>query len=139
MDMKRYFEKYRDVLPFAFFGILTTAVNVIVYWALAHLLNAGTMLSTFNAWIAAVLFAYVTNRKWVFHSEAVARNQIIKEMFSFFAARLATGIVDWVCMYIFVECMHLNDTVVKILANILVIIMNYVASKCIVFKKSNSN
>ena len=80
MDIKKLYEKYKDIIPYAVFGVLTTLVNIAVYWLMAHPLGLGVMPSTIIAWIAAVLFAYITNRKWVFHSEANTRNEIIKEM-----------------------------------------------------------
>lgn len=127
--------KHWDVIPYLFFGICTTVVNVVAYWICAHPLNLKTMLSTVIAWILAVLFAYVTNRKWVFHSEAHEVRDICKEITSFFGCRLATGIVDWLSMYVFVELLRINDVAVKILANIVVIILNYATSKLIIFKK----
>lgn len=135
MDIRKIYEKYKDVIPYLFFGVCTTIVNVVSYWVSAHLLHLGTMLSTVIAWILAVLFAYVTNRKWVFHSTAVGAHEIAKEMLSFFSCRLATGVVDWVSMFVFVDVLGWNDVIIKIVANIVVIVLNYVASKLIIFKK----
>ena len=70
MSLRALFEKYKDVIAYLFFGVCTTVVNVVVYWLAAHPCGLGTMPSAVIAWIAAVLFAYVTNKKWVFHSEA---------------------------------------------------------------------
>lgn len=126
---------YQDIILYGIFGVLTTLVNIVVYWVMAHPLGMGTMVSTVIAWIAAVLFAYFTNRKWVFHSKAVGANAIMKEIVSFFACRIATGVVDWACMFLFVTVLSFNDVIIKALANILVIILNYVASKLIIFKQ----
>lgn len=139
MNIKKNVEKYKDIILYLFFGVCTTAVNVISYWCGAHLLKMDTMLSTIIAWCLAVLFAYLTNRKWVFHSEASGTLEIIKEIGSFFACRLTTGIVDWVCMYVFVEVLKCNDLIIKIIANIVVIVLNYVASKLLIFKKNKSS
>lgn len=135
LDFKALYEKYRDVIPYAVFGVLTTAVNVVVFWIAAHPLGLGVMPSTVVAWIAAVLFAYVTNRKWVFHSTAHTTPEIAREMISFFACRLATGFIDWGCMFVFVDLLHFDDVVIKVIANIVVIVLNYVASKLVIFKK----
>ena len=135
MDIRKIYEKYKDVIPYLFFGVCTTIVNVVAYWVSAHLFHLGTMLSTVIAWILAVLFAYVTNRKWVFHSTAVGTHEIVKEMLSFFSCRLATGVVDWLSMFVFVDVLGWNDLIIKIVANIVVIVLNYVASKLIIFKK----
>lgn len=134
MDVKKLILKYKDIIPYGVFGVLTTLVNIAVYWGMAHPIGLGVMPSTIIAWIAAVEFAYLTNRKWVFHSEAHTPQEVLKEVVSFFACRIATGIVDWACMYIFVDILQCNDVVIKAVANILVIILNYVASKLVIFR-----
>ena len=127
-------KKYKDILLYGIFGVLTTVVNIVTYWVAAHPLGLSVMVSTVIAWIVAVLFAYVTNRKWVFHSQAEGTKEIVQEIVSFFACRLATGVVDWACMFIFVDLLHFNDVIIKAAANVLVIILNYVASKLVIFK-----
>lgn len=96
-------KEYRNLILYGVFGILTTLVNVVVYWLAAHFFLMETMPSTIFAWAIAVLFAYVTNRKWVFNSEENIKDNICKELFSFYICCLATGIVDWICMFLFVE------------------------------------
>lgn len=135
MNIKKLINKNKDIIPYLFFGVCTTVVNVIVYWICAHFINMSTLLSTVIAWGLAVLFAYITNKKWVFHSKVVTRIENIKEILSFFICRLTTGIIDWMCMIVFVGFLEFNDVIIKILANILVIILNYMASKLIIFKK----
>lgn len=127
-------EKYKDVIPYLFFGICTTLVNISTYYICAHTLSLAVMASTVIAWILAVLFAYVTNRTWVFHSQENTSRGITTEILSFFACRLTTGAVDWGCMLLFVEVLRFNDVMIKILSNIVVIILNYLASKLIVFR-----
>ena len=133
--LKNLLEKYRDMIAYLIFGVLTTVINIVVYWAAAHLLHIPTVPSTVIAWIAAVLGAYLTNRKWVFHSKAVTRQEIVMEGISFYLCRLGTGVLDWLGMYVMVDVLHWNDLIVKIAVNIIVIILNYVASKLIVFRK----
>ena len=135
---KLVLKKYQDVIPYLFFGVCTTIVNVFAYWMCSHLFLISTMISSIVAWIAAVLFAYLTNRKWVFNSNANTINDVIKEITSFFCCRFATGVVDWMCMYVFVEILNMNDLVIKVFANVLVIVLNYVASKLIIFKEEVS-
>ena len=139
MSFKQLWNKYKDVIPYVFFGVCTTAVNVIVYWLLAHVLGQGVMLSTIAAWILAVLFAYITNRKWVFHSGAKTFEDVVKEIISFFGCRFATGVLDWACMFIFATKIGWNDVLIKVIANIVVIILNYVASKFFIFKKKSTS
>ena len=122
--IKKLLAKYGDMIPYAIFGVLTTLVNIAAYWLLAHPLGLPTVPSTVIAWVLAVLFAYVTTRQ-----------EIIREGISFYLCRLGTGVLDWLGMYVMVDVLHWNDLIVKIAVNIVVIILNYVASKLIVFRK----
>ena len=133
MKLKEMMEKYKDIVPYAIFGILTTIINIVVYLFFAHILKKEVMLSTLAAWFLSVLFAYVTNRKWVFHSGVLTFSNIIREAVAFFICRLATGIADILIMFIFVNIFHFNDLFIKIISNIAVIILNYVASNWIIF------
>ena len=132
MKLKEMMEKYKDIVPYAIFGILTTIINIVVYLFLAHILKKEIMLSTLAAWFFSVLFAYVTNRKWVFHSGILTFSNIIREAVAFFICRLATGMADILIMFVFVNIFHFNDLFIKIISNIAVIILNYVASKWII-------
>ena len=135
MNVQLLMKRYKNIIPYLFFGVCTTLVNVIVYWFCAHLMKYMVMASTVVAWTLAVLFAYVTNRKWVFHSEAKNTKEIIYELISFFGCRLATGIIDWSCMFVFVNIVGFDDVIIKTLANFLVIVLNYIASKRVIFVK----
>lgn len=133
MKLKEMMEKYKDIVSYAIFGILTTIINIVVYLFFAHILKKEIMLSTLAAWFFSVLFAYVTNRKWVFHSGILTFSNIIREAVAFFICRLATGMADILIMFVFVNIFHFNDLFIKIISNIAVIILNYVASKWIIF------
>ena len=137
MDIKALWNKYKDLSPYGIFGVLTTVVNIAVYALCARKLNMSTIPSTVTAWVIAVLFAYVTNRKWVFHSKATGAKAIVTEIVSFFACRLLTGVLDVGIMKLFVDMLHFNDVIIKALSNILVIILNYVASKLVIFRKKS--
>ena len=132
---KRNFIRYRSMILYLVFGVLTTFVNVFTYWLLAHPMHLDMMLSTVLAWIAAVFFAFFTNRKWVFESKTSDSVGIAKEIVRFFSCRLATGLVDMAIMFIFVDVMAFSDVVIKMFANVVVIVLNFVASKFFVFKK----
>jgi len=132
--IRRLWEKYKDLILYALFGGMTTLVNTGVFWLCAHPLGLPVVPSSMIAWFMAVLFAYLTNRKWVFHSEAETPREITREIVSFFLCRLATGVLDWVLMWLLVDNLHLNDMVVKVAVNLLVILLNYVASKLLIFR-----
>ena len=132
---QKKYDTYKDIFFYAVFGVITTIVNICSYWLLAHVFMLDIMKSTMVAWILAVFLAFYTNRKWVFHSVVVSTIGIIKEMSAFFVCRFFTGIVDVGCMYLCVEIFYLNDVYIKIFSNILVIILNYIASRLLIFKK----
>ena len=134
-QIKESYEKYKRFLYYGISGVLTTLINITVYWIAAHLFGIKTVPSSVIAWIAAVLFAYFTNRKWVFCSGKHAAADVTIEALTFFACRLGTGIFDWLFMYITVDCLHWNDMWMKFTANVLVIVLNYLAARLIVFKK----
>ena len=137
--VREILHRYGDMIPYLVFGGLTTAVNIAVYWILAHLCRLGVMGSTVIAWILSVIFAYVTNRRWVFHSDALGLQAICREMASFFSCRLATGIVDWGCMLVFADMLGWWDLGVKVTANVMVIILNYLASKWVIFRHADEH
>ncbi len=130
-----YYAPFRDVIPYLFFGVCTTLVNIVAYWVSAHPLGLGVTASTVIAWVLAVLFAYVTNRRWVFHSSARTASEITREMVSFFSCRLATGLLDVGCMFLFVDVLGWNDILIKALDNVLVVVLNYVFSRLLIFRK----
>jgi len=115
--------------------VCTTLINVIVYYISAHLLNISTIVATGIAWVIAVLFAYITNRKWVFQSHGCEGKSIAREILLFFTCRLFTGFLDLALMFVLVDCLRFNDLIIKFTANFMVIIINYIASKVIIFKK----
>lgn len=132
--IKKLFNKYREMILYLFFGGCTTLVNIIAYYICSKI-GIGTAVSTVIAWVLSVLFAYVTNRKYVFESKTIGFSTIIKETANFFLCRLATGLLDLAIMVVFVDLLHFNGMAIKILSNIIVIILNYVASKLLIFRK----
>lgn len=124
-----------QVILYLIFGVLTTIINIFAYWALTRVMNVPVVPSTALAWLMAVLFAYATNKKYVFHSKS---NSVIKEASEFFAARIATGIMDVIIMWVFVDILGFHDVWIKTASNILVVIFNYIASKFFIFKGDKS-
>ncbi|MDR1205486.1 MAG: GtrA family protein [Peptococcaceae bacterium] len=123
-----------EKISYLIFGVLTTAVNYVSYWAVRGPLAVDYRISTVIAWILAVAFAFVTNKFFVFKSRSVRRNVLLREISSFVLARLASGVFDIGWMILAVEWIHMNDMLAKILSNVVVIIMNYILSKMFIFK-----
>lgn len=129
--MKELLMKYKEIIMYLVFGVLTTVVNIVVYFLSAELLYINYLISNALAWFLSVLFAYITNRKYVFESSS---QNILKEAVSFFSSRLATGILDMVLMWLFVYFNVVNDVIAKVIVNVIVVVLNYVLSKLVVFK-----
>lgn len=129
------FAKYKSIILYLFFGFCSTVINIAAYFVAARMLRMNTVSATIFAWVAAVIFAFVTNKVWVFDSKSWAAKVVLYEAAAFFAARIATGVLDVAIMYVFVDRMHMNDVIIKTVSNVIVIIANYIASKMIVFKR----
>ena len=127
--------KYKSIIFYIIFGVLTTLINIFSYWFFTRIFKFDTVPGTVVAWILAVFFAYCTNRKWVFESKAVLFKDIFKETVSFFTCRIITGILDIIFMWLFVDVLKINDVFIKIISDITVIILNFIFSKFFVFKQ----
>lgn len=135
------FKKHREVIMYIIFGVLTTVVDILVFSLLAH-----TVFDTENpllaqianiiAWIAAVAFAYVTNRIFVFESK---EKRILIEILSFTASRLLTLVLDAILIYVLASLIGINPDVSNIISNVVVIVLNYVISKLFVFRRAKKN
>lgn len=134
-NLKDLFYKYKELILYVFFGGLTTLVNWGGYWLLADLFHVPYLWATAIAQIVSILFAYVTNRIWVFESKAKGVAALFWEMVRFFGCRGASFVLDLLCMRVGVGALHINDKVMKLLSNVIVIIVNYVFSKVFVFRK----
>lgn len=135
-SIKEIFLKYKSVILYILFGGLTTLVNIVVYFA-CSCLKFSTAESTLTAWIISVLFAYITNRKYVFGSKSQGVKSVFKEISNFFLSRFATGLLDLAVMLLFVDILNFNGMLIKVISNIVVIILNYVLGKFLVFKPSH--
>ncbi len=129
------FKKYRELIVYIFFGVLTTLVNWAAYWVLTDLCHIDYLVSAFVAQVLSILFAYATNRTWVFHSQVRGFRGIALEMVKFFGARGVSLVLDMACMYVGVDMLHIGDKAMKIFSSVLVVIANYIFSKLFVFKK----
>lgn len=136
--------RMQELISYVFFGALTTLVNWCVYVLLTHLLGMQTFprgdmryilignLSTLTAWTVSVLFAFFTNKRYVFHSRT-ARGSAWKEFALFVSARVLSYLIFDLALYTILLYM-MNDKLDKLLMNILVILFNYIASKWVVFR-----
>jgi len=137
--MKNLFTKHKSFIMYAIFGVCTTLINWGTYYLCYSVIHIPNIPSNIIAWVLAVAFAFITNKIWVFDSKSFTGKTLIYEIWTFIAARLATGILDIVIMYFAVDVFSMNSTVWKLISNIIVIAINYILSKLIIFKKGNSD
>lgn len=133
--LRSLFQKHKELIAYVFFGGLTTLVNWGVYSLLADMMGMPYLWATAIAQILAILFAYVTNRIWVFHSQVRDLRGILLEMGKFFSARAASFFLDLGLMYVGVDLLQINDKWMKLLSNVIIVIVNYVLSKLFIFRK----
>ncbi len=136
--IEKMFQKYRSFLLYVFFGGCTTAINVITYAGCSRLLHLETVPSNVAAWVTAVTWAYVTNKIWVFESKSWGLKELFREMVSFVVCRVATGTLDMAVMYVTVDALGWPDILMKMASNGLVIVLNFVFSKLVIFRKRTS-
>lgn len=127
--------KYRELISYAFWGVMTTAVNYTVYFLLRGVFSVSLLASNVIAWSISVLFAYFVNKLFVFQSKDWAWRVALRELWQMVASRLFSLGLETAILWFFVEQLHCSEPVVKLLANIVVVIVNYVLSKFIIFKK----
>lgn len=132
---ERFITRIREVSLYIVFGALTTGVNFLVYFLLAYVLNIYYLISNLTAWFISVMFAYITNRKYVFFSSVKGFFGIRKEALVFIFFRGLSGIIDMLDMYLLVDIIRMNDSWAKILTVIIIIILNYIFSKVLIFRK----
>lgn len=132
------YRKHKEMILYIFFGGCTTLVNLFIYYISTRKLGLQVTVSTLIAWCVAVLFAYVTNRKLVFRSKNRSLPSIAAEFVFFIGCRLLTVAMDVLVMYFFVEVLLLPDLIMKIISNLLVIVLNYAASRLFIFRQHAS-
>lgn len=134
--VKKYFAKYHELISYGFWGVMTTLVNYAAYFIARKLLGAENYLAcNLIAWVVAVVFAFVVNKIFVFDSHSWAGKIVFREAWQFLSARIFSGVIDMAMMWFFVDVLGFSDVIIKIISNIIVIVLNYVLSKLIIFRK----
>ncbi len=134
--IKELYEKYKEVIHYLIFGGLSTVVNFVSYFLFARIIGIEEIISSGLSWFCSVLFAYITNKLFVFESKTDTKKAFFKEMISFFLARIVSGILcDVGTFALMVKVFHINDIIAKIVTQVMVIVVNYVFSKLFIFKK----
>lgn len=127
-------DKIKNIVNYVICGILTTILNILVFYIL-DIYNVNYRINTTISTLISVIFAYITNKIYVFESRELGRKKVLKEILKFIFSRVGTYIVEIIGMYIFIELVKIENLISKILMNVIVIILNYILSKFYIFKK----
>ena len=147
--IKKLFLKYKELISYVFFGVLATIVSILSFKRFDVLLGPQLyLLSNVISWIITVIFAYFTNKIWVFESKSWKANVLVKEIVSFFGARVFSLVVEEAGLWLMIDQMDMGgiswdiltfsisgNMIAKIIMQVVVVILNYVFSKLIIFKK----
>lgn len=131
--LQPFYKKYREQLLYLFFGGLAFLVNVCTYALMGLVVHH--LAANVAAWIAGVLFAFWSNKRWVFQSDVKSAGGVLKELFSFSAGRLITLGLEELMLWVGIDLLGMGNMFVKIAAQVVVTAVNYIISKWLVFKK----
>lgn len=127
--------KYEGIISYLVFGVLTTLVNFLVYYPLTNLLGINATAANVIAWAISVSFAFLTNKPFVFKSHDWSASVVVPEITKFVGTRLGSGLLETAAIFLLVDLMKFDGNMVKLAVSVLVIIINYVGSKLLVFRK----
>lgn len=146
--IKKLFNKYKELISYVFFGVLATIVNLVSFKIFDAILGENLYLVTnVVSWLITVIFAYFTNKLWVFESKSWKASVVVKELIGFFGARIFSLVVEEAGLWLMIDICHMGDIswdiftfslsgnmIAKIIMQVVVVILNYVFSKLVIFK-----
>ncbi len=133
--LKELIYKYKELIVYIIFGGLTTVVSFASYFILSDLLHLHYQIAQWGSWILAVAFAFIVNKIFVFGDKDMSVNELFRQIWQFVSVRIVSGILEWLLLIIMVEIILISDGISKIIVSVITVIVNYIASKFIIFKK----
>ena len=130
-----FYKKYKELLLYLFFGGLSFIVSIATYALFNVGMNINELIANVLSWIIKVMFAFLTNRVWVFQSTTNGVAEFVKQMLVFYSGRVITLVVEEVILLVFITWLGFNSMLIKVIAQVIVILLNYVISKLVVFRK----
>jgi predicted membrane protein len=134
---KPLYQKHKEVLLYLFFGGLAVFLNLALFVLFTKRFGWGALFANVVDWVICVLFQFITNKTWVFDAETDSAKGFWAQLAGFFSGRLLTLGVEELMLFVFIDRLHWNSLLVKLIAQIVVIVSNYVISKFFVFKKKD--
>ena len=128
-------EKHWDIVSYLFFGVCTTIVNYLIYIPCYNFMDMSATVSNMIAWVVAVAFAYLTNKPFVFKSHDWSAKTVVPELTKFVGCRIGSGVAETIVLFLTVDLLGWNGNIWKLVTQVMVTVMNYVASKLVIFKK----
>ena len=132
---KELVEKYWDIVSYLFFGVCTTIVNYLIYIPCYNLWGMSASGSNMIAWVVAVAFAYLTNKPFVFKSNDWSAATVVPELTKFIGCRIGSGAAETLILFLAVDLLGWNGNIWKLLTQVMVVVLNYIGSKLLVFRK----
>ncbi len=138
VKLQQLIKKHWDILAYLFFGGLTTLVNFLVYAPLYHWLQLSATASNILAWVVAVAFAYLTNKPFVFKSYDWSPQTVLPELGKFVGCRIGSGLVETGFLALTVDFLGWNGLTMKVIISVVVVLLNYIGSKLLVFRRKDN-
>ena len=136
-NFRKLITKHWDIISYLFFGGLTTLVNYLIYFPAYNWFHLSAAVSNVIAWVFAVAFAYLTNKPFVFQSHDWSRKTVLPELIKFVGCRVGSGVLETAIIFITVDILAWNGNLMKVITSVLVVILNYIGSKWLVFTKKS--
>ena len=133
--IKALIAKYWDIVSYLFFGVCTTIVNYLIYIPCYNLWGMSASVSNMIAWVVAVAFAYLTNKPFVFKSNDWSAATVVPELTKFIGCRIGSGAAETLILFVAVDLLGWNGNIWKLLTQVMVVVLNYIGSKLLVFRK----
>lgn len=147
--VKGLLKKYREIIMYLIFGVLTTLVNFVVYYVMPHDETPFFTLRPFGfdfgvsewlianvvAWVAAVIFAFVVNKIFVFEDKNNSFKAVMRQIWQFVSVRILSFLLETLLMWLLIDIIHMSTNIAKIPVAVLTVIINYIASKLLIFRK----
>lgn len=130
-----FYKKHKEILLYLFFGGVTMVISIVSYAICNMILGFNALAANVISWILSVLFAFYTNRIWVFRASTNLMKDLVIQMFSFCCGRIVTLIIEEFILFVFIIYLHCNSMKIKVVAQVIVVILNYIISKLWIFKK----
>lgn len=127
--------RHWDIVSYLFFGVCTTVVNYLIYIPCYNFLGMSATVSNMIAWVVAVAFAYLTNKPFVFKSNDWSAKTVVPELTKFVGCRIGSGAAETLILLLAVDMMGWNGNIWKLVTQVMVVVLNYIGSKLLVFRK----